>query len=684
MPGCLDRRRTPLVLFAALPLLGFTGAAVSRAAEPDELWAERVEPILQRHCTKCHGGVRQHSGLDVRSLENLLRGGEQNAAIEPGDPQNSLVYLYIQPDFDPHMPPADSSGGVKQLAADEIAAIGEWIAALPKAADLTPGADRADPNWPERYAAALRGKRQPRWTPPADASLSAAIDGFIRDDWQRRGIQPAPRSDDRTFVRRAYLDLAGRIPTLAEAASFVENGSPDKRAELVDRLLASPEYARQMSEVFDVVLLERKGPGAEDRRRGQGWYDYLEHAFGANRPWNQVVRELIVARPEAPEDRGAISFLFERKNDHQAMAEAIGPLAFGMRIGCAQCHNHPLAWEVEQRHYWGLVAAFNRSQNVDTAAGPGMAESAIGGFVNFANLKKESQPAVMTFLSGQTIDEKRPAADEKEQDSPDFYVVAPPPDKQKPERPAVPKFSRREELAKAVTQNNPRLARAMVNRFWALLIGRGLVHPVDQMDAKHRPSHPDLLDWLAADVERHGYDVKRLVRGIVLSETYMLDSRWPSAGAAPPPERFARAIEKPLSAEQLCRSLLVAAGYKPDAAGNFPGRNDRPLRRELAAKLPELFAEDYNATVAAGMFFSNSPLVDELLRPTENNAAGKLAAIASADARIEQAFLIVLGRLPDEAEKSQLSGYLAARSPEAGVKQMLWALVASAEFLVNH
>ncbi|HUY93372.1 MAG TPA: DUF1549 domain-containing protein, partial [Pirellulales bacterium] len=623
MPARIHLRRTPLAWLAALPLLAAFGPNPIAAAEPDELWAERVEPIFQRHCTKCHGGVRQQAGLDVRSLENLLRGGEQNAAIEPGDPENSLVYLYIQPDFDPHMPPGDSSGSGKQLAPDEIAAIAEWIAALPKASDLLPGAESADPNWPRQYAAALRGKHQPRWTPPAEASLSEAIDGFIRHEWQRRGIQPAPRSGDRTFVRRAFLDLAGRIPTLAEAEAFVQNASPDKRAELVDRLLNGAEYARHFSEAFDVVLLERKGPGAEDRRRQQGWYAYLEHAFGTNRPWNQVVRELIVARPETPDDRGAISFLFERKNDHQAMAEAIGPLAFGMRINCAQCHNHPLAWEVEQRHYWGLVAAFNRSQNVDTTAGPGVAESAIGGFVNFANLKKESQPAVMTFPSGQTIDERRPAADAKEQDSPDLYLVAPPPEKQKPERPTVPKFSRREELAKAVTQDNPRLARAMVNRFWALLMGRGLVHPVDQMDAKHRPSHPDLLDWLAADAERSGYDVKRLVRGIVLSETYMLDSRWPS-GDAPPAERFARAIEKPLSAEQLCRSLLVAAGHEPDAAGNFPGQNDRPLRRELAAKLPDPFAEEYNATVGQGMFLSNSPLLDELLRPAADNTAGKL------------------------------------------------------------
>ncbi|HUY89950.1 MAG TPA: hypothetical protein VMV10_14535, partial [Pirellulales bacterium] len=106
--------------------------------------------------------------------------------------------------------------------------------------------------------------------------------------------------------------------------------------------------------------------------------------------------------------------------------------------------------------------------------------------------------------------------------------------------------------------------------------------------------------------------------------------------------------------------------------------------RELAAKLPDPFAEEYNATVGQGMFLSNSPLLDELLRPAADNTAGKLAGIAASDLRIEQAFMIVLGRSPDEEEKAQLGAYLAPRSPEAGVKEMLWALVASAEFLVNH
>ncbi|HVX59189.1 MAG TPA: DUF1549 domain-containing protein [Pirellulales bacterium] len=677
MPACIDRRRLSLAL-AVLLVVG--QAASAEAAEPEELWVQGAEPVLERHCFKCHGGVRQQGGLDLRSLENLLVGGDQSSAVEPGDPADSLIYLYIQPDADPHMPPGEG----KQLAPEEIGAIADWIASLPNSAELLPDVPETDPDWPRKYAAALRGKHEPAWTPPADASLSQAIDGFIEHEWQRQGIQPAPGCDDRVFVRRVYLDLAGRIPTLTETEAFLQDGSPDRRTELVDRLLAGAEYARHFSDVFDVVFMERQGPGAEDRRQRQGWFAYLENAFRTNRPWNQVLQELIVARPETPADRGVVSFLYERKDNHQAMAEAIGPLAFGMRIQCAQCHNHPLAWEVEQRHYWGLVAALNRSKNVDAKAGPGVAESAIGGFVNFANLKKESQPALLTFLNGQTIDEKRPGADEKETDSPELYLIAPPKEKERPEQAAVPKFSRREELAKALTQDNRLLARAMANRFWALLMGRGLVHPVDQMDAKHRPSHPDLLDWLAADIERHGYDVKRLVRSLVLSQTYALDSRW-SDGNPPPPESFARAVEKPLSAEQLCRSLLVATtGQAPNADGKFPGRNERPLRRTLAANMTDLFAEDYNASVSQGMFLSNSPLVDELLQPKPNNTAGRLAAVASPGARIEQAFLIVLGRLPDDEEKAALGAYLSSRTPEAGVKQMLWALAGSAEFLVNH
>ena len=295
-------------------------------------------------------------------------------------------------------------------------------------------------------------------------------------------------------------------------------------------------------------------------------------------------------------------FLYERNNNHQAMAEALAPIAFGIQIRCAQCHNDPLAAEVEQRHYWGLVAAFNRSKNVDASDGIGLAESAIGGFVNFQNLKKESQPALLAFLTGQAVEEQRPAENEKESDASELYVVPPPKEKEKPAKPSVPKFSRREALANAVTRDNPMLARAMVNRIWAMLFAAA-VHPVDQVDARDRARHPDLLDWLASDFEQSAYGSKRLVRNLVLSRAYQLDSR-SSGGAVPQPETFGRALEKPLSAEQLFRSFLTATGHELRAEGKIAGREGTEIRRAFAAKFPDLFPVEYGASLQQAMFLS--------------------------------------------------------------------------------
>ena len=106
----------------------------------------------------------------------------------------------------------------------------------------------------------------------------------------------------------------------------------------------------------------------EERRRENGWFAFLESAFKQNRPWNEVVRAMITARPEKPEDKGALWFLYERRNEHQQIAEAVAPVIYGTKIDCAQCHDHPLAREIKQGHYWGLVAAFNRSKNVEKGA----------------------------------------------------------------------------------------------------------------------------------------------------------------------------------------------------------------------------------------------------------------------------------------------------------------------------
>ena len=388
------------------------------------------------------------------------------------------------------------------------------------------------------------------------------INGFIEVDWKEHSVNPSPLCDDRVLARRAYLDLCGRIPTLSELETFLFDGRLNKRALLVEALLRGKEYPIRMRELFDVILMGRCNERVETHRRDHGWFTYLEQAFAKNYSWDRIVRELILARSSAPEDHGAAWYFYERKDNYQAMAEAVAPVAFGVQIGCAQCHNHPLAAEVEQRHYWGLVAAFNRSKNVECEDGVGVSESAIGGFISFANLKKESQPAQLAFLSRTVVAEQRPNDGEKEADSSDKYVVAPAPGKEKPAHPAVPRFSRRQALANAATTSNPQLARAFVNRLWAMLLGRGLVTPIDQLDAMHRPSHPDLFDWLAEDFEHHGYDIKWLIQEIMLSRVYQLDSRRLDDTASSP-DLFARGLEKPLTAEQLYRSILVATGLCP-------------------------------------------------------------------------------------------------------------------------
>lgn len=644
------------------------GAFAAKPAVAADFWGDHVEPILRDHCVECHSQTKSKSGLDLTTFQLALRGGDRGAGFVPGRPEESNLYLLLKPGADPHMPPK------RQLSDEQIALVRSGIEKLgvvkPVATVATALAAPAKP-------------REPVWVPPTNMSASAVIDRFVELGWKERKVRPAKLADDATFARRVYLDLLGRIPSADEAALFLADRDRGVRAKLVDALLAHPDHAGHLREVFDFVLLGRPAGRFENQRREHGWFDFLESSFRTNRPWDAIVRDLIVARPKQPEERGLIQFLYERQNNPQAMAEALAPVVFGVQIKCAQCHDHMVAREIKQAHYWGMVAAFNRTKNVEAESGPGLAESAIGGFVSFANLKKESQPARLVFFNGRSVNETWPAEGEKESDVSEKYRVPPPAEKQKPKAPAEPKFSRREALADAVTRDNPLLARAMVNRVWAMLFGRGLVHPVDLMDSKHAPSHPDLLDWLAQDFERSGYDVRRLIRNVVLSRAYQLDSR-PVGKVAPADEAFARALDKPLTAEQLYRSMLVATGNSVAAGGKVAGLTEEELRKAFVRQFPDLFVPDYNATLQQAMFLANSPLLETLLAPRDGNLSAKLSSLPDDSRRVKAAFRAVFGRDPDREELKMSSAYLATHPGERGQQQLLWALLTSTEFQVNH
>ena len=640
------------------------------AAQP--MWVNHIEPILSKSCFKCHGGEKQKGGLDLRSMQTILSGGTDGSVITPGRPGESPIYQRLQPGVDGHMPPEKAP----QLNADEISLIQEWVATLSvPTAHLSSKAAAFDTQTaPSLIEMATRVK----WEAPAGMLGSDVIDHLIQDHWQQQHVSGNQVCDDRTFVRRIYLDLAGRIPTRDEADTFINSTDSQKRAALVDQLLAGKDYPQHMADVLDVVLMERKGKEAEYSRKSNGWIDYLKTSMASNRPWNEMVAEMITARPKSPSEHGAVWFLYERKNNYQSMAEAVAPMAFGVSVACAQCHNHPMAHEIKQQQYWGLVAAFNRTSNVDSNDGPALSESAIGGFVNFTNLKKESQPAILAFPNDRTVAEERPADGANEKDSPANYVI-PPKGKSAAKSYAVPKFSRRQSITDAVTHDNPLLARAFVNRTWAMLLGRGFVNPVDEMDSRHQPSHPELLAWLSNDFEKSGYDIKRLIRTIVLSKTYQLDSQWKDS-TAPLPELFAKGLEKPLSAEVLYRSLLVATRH------DEKGDDTEKLRQSLITAYPTLFDVEYNATLQQSMFLTNSPLFESILKPSGQNLTARLNKLGSNEERVRTAFVEILGREPDDAEKVGAIAYLDARNDrlDAGVRQMTWALLTSAEFLLNH
>ena len=621
-------------MFRPLTILTFLSCTLphpASAADAKALWSGKVQKIFDVQCVKCHGPLEQKSGLELDTPDMVMKGGENGAVIKAGKPEESALYVNLAAKGDPHMPPK------KQLTETDREAVKEWIAAMT--------VEAAKP-------------QAPKVARHFDSGVQA-IDALLAEGWKQSGVKPAPAVDDATWCRRLYLDLMGRIPTQAEVSDFTSKGS--NRGALVDKFLTSKEYAVRMRELWDAFLLGRLKRGDPDgRRKGSGWWAFLEHAFQANRPWNDTVNDMLCARPDnKPETKGASWFLYEQKNEHQRIAEAVAPVVYGTRIDCAQCHDHPLAREIKQAHYWGLVAAFNRSKNVEGSTG--VAESAVGGFMNFTNLKKESQPALVTLLTGRTVPETWPGGDKEEKDKDDNYV-----DPKAKVR--VPKYSRREAFADAATHDNPLLARAFVNRMWAALVGRGIVDPPDQMNARNAPSHPELLDWLATDFASHGYDARRVVREIVLSRVYALGA------SDAPPETFAGMRERSLTAEQIARSWRVALGLAPDDDG---------LRKALVTALPDVLPKDYNATFQQAQFLSDSPAMTSLFRAAKEGAIGKISALPEPATRVREAFKTVYGRAPDAEESAQSEAFLRSHSdkPADSVRDLLWALMTSAEFL---
>jgi len=444
--------------------------------------------------------------------------------------------------------------------------------------------------------------------------------------------------------------------------------------------------------------------------RAEEWEQFLMDAFVEDRPLDEVVREILSADGSDPKHRGPARFYLDRGGEPNLLTRDVGRMFLGRDMQCAQCHDHILYDEYKQADYFGLFAFFNRTYLVQDAAGVAMLGEKADGDVTFKSVfnKKVIHATGPRILSCGPVPEPAVAKGEE-------YWAAPG-DKVR----AIPKYSRRAQLAGALASRDvPEFNRNLANRLWSVMMGRGIVHPLDLHTAENPATHPELLAMLADELAAMDFDSRAFIRELALTRTYARSSI-PSPNLTTDDTAdgvYAVAVLKPLGPEQLALSLMQATGIVAstraslhhslfDADPKFaqltqidPARRQLGLRMEEAAVNAQLKAnagafltlfsrapgqsqDGFDASVHQALFLSNGQPVLSWL----NGLAGRLAAIAEPDQMIDELYLCMLTRRPDADERSEAARYLAT-NPAAkaqAVSELAWALLTSTEFRFNH
>ncbi len=500
---------------------------------------------------------------------------------------------------------------------------------------------------------------------------SSFVDRLLVAQWRRLGIEPSSPAGDYEFLRRACLDVCGTVPTPEEVRAFESDNSPDKRARLIDRLLERPEYASYFSLKWADIL----------RNRGQGFFTTMQRPSTArfagwirdciadNMPYDRFVAELLTA--SGSQEKNPPTLWYRTVRNNQDYVESVAQAFLGVRIQCAQCHHHP-AERWSQDDYYGLAAVFARVGRK-------------GGYIDVEvptseTIFPDDHGEVVHPRTGQVM-KPRPLG------GPDFDVS----------RYDDPRRS----LAKWMTSaDNPYFARTMVNRMWSHFFSRGLIHPIDDARSTNPPSNPDLLDALSHDFVSHNYDVKHLIRVLCHSAAYGLSSL-PNDSNQADAQSFARHYPKRLTAEVLLDALgqvLEAPTTYPNVKGDFPvGTRAIDLPDEA---VPSHFLDAFGRparTSACECERGDAPALGQTLElvsskdvqaklTAENGYARRVANNGKPHAdNVRDVFLRVFARpaRPDElAEAVQFLESQPDRQRAYG--SLLWALIATNEFLFNH
>jgi len=489
------------------------------------------------------------------------------------------------------------------------------------------------------------------------AAIAKLIDNEIAKKLTAAGITASAPSTDEEFLRRAYLDITGVIPSADKAREFLDDKSADKRAKLLDELLADPNYGRRMADIWTAKLFPRDSANRFVMR--EPLYKWFEDKFNGNEPWDNLVASLVTATGSV-EDNPAVTYLLANRTIDK-LTDTVGQHFLGIQLQCAQCHNHPFTtWK--QTEYWGMAAFFSKVKADNPRnANKGGDNTKIGVTEGPGRRAKDFLPESAKTVPAKFLGGKEPTLDPRE-----------------PYRPVLAKWM--------TAPENPYFARALVNRTWSHLFGRGIVHPVDDMIPELEPSHPELLDALARHISAAGeYDLKYLIKAICLSDAYQRTSK-PTADNRSDTALFSHMRMKVMSPEQLFDSLAQVTGNI--GAGIEPKRPKLPMQRGAPvgprAQFVNFFlagaesasAVDYEAGIPQALRLMNSPIA------SNPALARRIVGSSSRPGEVlDTLFLATLSRRPTADERSMLRDYVAkAATPGQGVTDVLGALLNGSEF----
>ncbi len=500
---------------------------------------------------------------------------------------------------------------------------------------------------------------------PADnlPPVKTLVDTHVFTKLKDLGLPSSEISPDQTFLRRVTVDIAGRLPTVEETEAFLVNSLPNKRAELVDRLLESTDHAEYFANKWSAILRNKRRAEYE-KTATFGFYDWIRSNIIENKPYDQFVREIVTATGD-PRTNPPVAWYREVK-DASAQVEDTAQLFLGLRIQCARCHHHPFeVWS--QNDYYGFQAFFSRvgrkkgliQNEVRIYHNPGVAQS---------QNPKTKQMVKPTGLGS-------PPLELSQYDDP------------------------RHELADwMAAPDNPFFARALVNRYWKHFFGRGLVDPEDDMRVTNPATNPVLLDALAKDFIEHKFDMKHLIRTICNSQTYQLAAE-PNAWNRNDKQNFSRYYPKRLNAEVLLDAINQVTGTTTGFSGAPAGTR--------AVQLPDSGFTSYFLTVfgrpeassacecersseanlAQSLHLLNSSEIQGKLT-AGNGSASRLAGDKDRDhsAKIRELYLLAFARPPLDDETAIAIAHIEKCGDDAkrAYEDIVWALINTKEFLFNH